>query len=612
MSGSTLAPPRADRGQQAPARRRTSKSALRALYNRRARAMVTVVLFVLSLLAARLVQVQGLDAADLATQAQSRRLITVPVLAERGEILDTNGVRLAASVERRTVVVDQTLVPEYSRTVNGQQRSGVDAAVTDVAIALGISQQQAREALVGDRRFAYVAKNVAPQRWRAVQQLGVPGMYSHLTSGRTYPAGAVAGNVLGFVGAPPTEAEQGVGQAGVELQFQDHLAGTNGSLLYERGRRGQMIPTGLTDETGAVDGADVRLTIDRDLQWYAQQAITEQVGKVNAEWGAVVVVDPKTGDLLALAESPSVNPNSPGSVNADNRGSRALSSVFEPGSTAKLITASAALEEGIVKPLDEFVVADRYHAPNAEVFRDSHDHAPEQLTYAGILAKSSNTGTLQVGAKLDRQTRYDYLTAFGLGQPTGLNFPGESRGIVHPAKDWDGRTKYAVMFGQGMSGTAVQAVMPFAAIANGGVRMRPRLIASTTDADGEKTETPVRQAQRVVSGKTADQVRQILTGAIAEGTGQRAQVPGFQVAGKTGTAQAPYQGGYSGYTASFIGMAPAKNPELVVGVIVQRPKNGYSGGVVSAPVFADVMSFALKQRGVHPGADQYQPLPLEY
>lgn len=585
---------------------------MHGLYDRRARAIVVLVLFVISLLGARLIQVQGLDASKLASTAQDGRVVTVPVLAERGQILDRDGTPLASSVERRTIVVDQKLVSSYSRAVNGQTRAGTDAAVTDVAIALGADEATVRESLIGDRPFAYVAKNVAPQTWRAVQELDVPGIYSHRTSGRLYPAGAVAGNLLGFVGNPAGADEQGVGQAGIELLMQDRLAGVNGELIYEQGRKGQMIPMGLTDETGAVDGSDVTLTIDSDLQWYAQQAITAQVAKTAGQWGAVVVMDPGTGDILALAEAPSVDPNNPGGVAAADRGSRALTDVFEPGSTAKLITAAAALEEGLVSPLDEFVVKDRFHAPNGEVFRDDRDHPPLRLTYAGILAKSSNTGTLQVGARLPRQTRHDYLTKFGLGQPTGLGFPGESRGIVHPPQNWDGRTKYAVMFGQGMAGTALQAVVPFATIANDGVRMQPRLVAEVAGPDEETQTTPVVTAQRVVSPKTADQVRRILAGAVAEGTGNRAQIPGYQVAGKTGTAQAPYQGGYSGYTASFVGMAPAKNPQLVMGVVIQRPKNGYSGGGVSAPVFADVMSFALKQRGIAPTDDQYSLLPLTH
>lgn len=584
-----------------------------SLHDRRSQIVVMVILFVLSLLGARLVQLQGLDSRDIAADAVAlRQGQPVTLLANRGAIVDANGVELASTVERRNIFFDQQLVGS-ARTVNGQKREGLDEAAEDLAQALETTAAVIRPQLEGTRRFVYLARNVTPQVWRDVQALRIPGVGSQATAERVYPAGPVGGNLLGFVGQPD-ENHQGTGLAGIELQMQKQLAGTNGRQVYERGRQGQMIPNSTVEEVHPEDGSTVALTINRDLQWYAQQSITAQVAKVKADWGAVVVIEPKTGNILALAESPTVDPNHPAASAAENRTSKALGASFEPGSTAKLITAAAALEEGVVTPESEFVVPDRYRATNGEVFKDSHDHPDERLTFAGIMAQSSNVGTLMVGSKLDRDTRYRYLRSFGLGQPTGMQFPGQAKGVLHPVNKWDGRTGLTVLFGQGVSSTALQAVVPFATIANNGVRMQPRLVASTTTPDGKKTNTPIVTAERVVSPTTASEVRQMLSGVVAEGgTGMRAYIPGYQIAGKTGTSQAPSpKGGYSGYTGSFIGMAPADNPDLVIGVIVHKPRNGYYGGTVAGPVFQDVMSFALKQRQVQPSSNPYKLLPINY
>lgn len=582
-----------------------------SLYNRRARAAAVVILLVLTVLCGRLIQLQGMGA-NAAAAARNGRLTTIPLLADRGEIMDANGVPMAQSVERRNVFVDQTVVGE-EREVNGEKRVGAERAASDLAGVLGVTQESLLPKLRGDRQFVYIAKRVTPDVWRAVQALKIPGVGSQKTYVRAYPGGVVGGNVLGFVSGSPDGIKMGHGQAGVEQMLEKGLAGRNGSMSYERGLKGQLIPTAAVDETPAVNGATVGLTIDADLQYYAQQAITAQTAATRAAWGAVIVMNPKTGDILALADSPSVDPNNPGATDAAGRGSNALGAIFEPGSTAKLITAAAAMEEGLVHPEDHFVVKDRYVATNKEKFKDSHDHAPQKLTFAGILAESSNVGTLMVGSKLSKDTRHEYLKAFGLGQSSGLKFPGESRGILHPVKDWDGRTGLAVLFGQGVSATALQAVTPFATIANNGVRMNPRLVAQSTDANGKVTKTPISAAQRVVRPEVASSVRQMLAGVTEEGgTGTRAAIPGYQVAGKTGTSQAPSKGGYSGYTGSFIGMAPADDPELVVGVILQRPKNGYYGGTVAGPVFKDVMQYALKKYKIPPSANPYPLLPNNY
>ena len=600
------APRRAPATTAAPPGARGRPDPRPARHDRRARGFVLLVLVVLSLFAARLVQMQGLDASTLAGEALGNRLVTTTLVADRGQITDADGVVLASNVERRNVTVDQTLVPVYLGSEHGGGGTGVEGAAADIAAITGQDETTVRYALTGDSKFAYVAKGVTPEAWREIQQLRVPGLYSEKTSVRSYPAGAVAGNLLGFTGA------DGAGQAGIEGSLDDVLAGTDGSRNFERGRDGQMIPTGDMAEQPAVDGRNVRLTLDRDLQWYAQQSVTAQVAASKAEWGAAIAIEVETGNILALAESPSVDPNDPGASAAEDRGSRALSDVFEPGSTAKVVTAAAVLEEGLVSPTTQFEVPYRYTTANGQTFKDSHEHGVQKRTFAGVLAESSNTGTVQAGQLLTRQQRYDYLTRFGIGQPSGLEFPGETRGILAQPDDWDGRQQFAVLFGQGVSTNALQAANVFATIGNDGVRMTPRLVDGVAGEDGLFDEAPPSQGTQVVSPETAAAVRTMLESAVDEGTGGNAAIPGYRIAGKTGTAQAPGPGGYSGYTGSFIGMAPADDPKIVVAVVIQRPTNGYYGGTVAAPVFKDVMSFALQDLGIPPTGTRATPYPLTW
>jgi cell division protein FtsI (penicillin-binding protein 3) len=570
---------------------------------------LVVVLAVMSLFVGRLVQLQGLDASALAAEALGTRMVERRVPAVRGDILDSQGVVLATTVERRDVTVDQTIVGQYTTRVAGSlRRVGVTGAAKSLAPLLGMTTDEVATALTGNRRFAYVKKQVTPQVWRAVDDLGIPGVLSERSTERVYPAGPVAGNLVGFLGA------DGVPLAGLELTRDDVLAGRDGVRRYEQARGGQMIPTGTASEVAPVPGGDVRLTLDRDLQWYAQQAVGRKVAESGAQWGSVVAIEVETGNILALAEAPSVDPNDPAASAADDRGTRALSDVIEPGSTAKVITAAAAIEEGVVTPESRFEVPDTYTTANRQRFRDSHAHEVEKLTFAGILGKSSNTGTVMVGQQMPKQTRFDYLRRFGMGQPTGLEFPGQTRGILHAPEDWDGRMQYTVLFGQGFSLNMLQAAQVFATIANDGVRLPPRLVDGTTDADGEYRRAPRGKGVRVVSPQTAATVRSMLEGAVGEeGTGRNASVPGYRVAGKTGTAQAPGpNGGYSGYTASFIGMAPAEDPKIVVAATFQRPVNGYYGGTVAAPVFADVMAYALQDRAVPPPGTPPALVPLTW
>jgi cell division protein FtsI (penicillin-binding protein 3) len=559
---------------------------------------------VLSLFAAQLLRLQALDASAMAQEALGSRQTTHTLQAMRGDILDRNGVPLATSVERFDVSVDQRVVHLYSTREPDPARPGhtrkVELGVAGAALALapvlGMDVSDLTDRLTGDRPFAYVKKGVTPEVWRQVSELDVPGIYGTRTSDRLYPAGSVAASVVGFVGADNVTP-----RGGLELSLDDELTGTDGSVTYQRDPSGRRIATSEIQRTEAVDGQDVRLTIDRDLQWKAEQALDAKVAESGALSGTLVVMK-RDGEILALANAPTFDPNDTSGAAMKNLTNRALSDVYEPGSTGKVMTFAAALQEGVITPKTPFTV--KGHIKRADkVFHDSHDHAPERLTAAGVLAKSSNVGTIMIGEKLSPRTMHDYLTKFGIGQPSGLDFPGESRGILAAAKDWSGSQRYTVLFGQGLSVNAVQAAGVFQAIANDGVRMPPRLVDGVQRADGSVDPSPPPKGVRVVSAETATTVREMLEGVVsAEGTAPEAKIPGYRVAGKTGTAQRfdPKCGCYRGYTASFIGMAPADDPQLVVAVTLQRPVHGHYGGSLAGPVFKQIMSYALQKLQIPP------------
>ncbi|MFN8078750.1 MAG: penicillin-binding protein 2 [Kineosporiaceae bacterium] len=557
-----------------------------------------VMLFVLSLFGGRLIQLQGLDASAVATAALAKRTVDVTLPARRGAITDAQGAVLAATVDRRDVLVDQQLMTHPS---NG----GPAAVAAKLAPLLGQTVPALTAKLTGTSKGTIIANEVTPDVARQIRALKITGLVTPQASRRVYPAGDLAANVLGFVAA------DGKSYGGVEGGFDDVLAGTAGSLSYERALDGTRIPTGNTEEVDPRDGGSVQLTIDRDLQWKAQQLASAQAEAVDAESISIVVLAPKTGKVLALATAPTFDPNSPGKAPDADRGDRPLLDVFEPGSTSKVASLAAAMQEGLVTPLTQVTVPNRLKRAD-RTFRDAEEHGVEKLTAAGVLAKSSNIGTIMLGEKVPPATMERYLRAFGLGSKTGVGLP-ESAGILAPAAAWNGSQRYTVLFGQGLSVNALQSAQVFATIANDGVRMPPSIVAGHTSSDGTFHATPAREPVRVLSAETARAMREMMEGVVVEGgTAVKAAVPGYRVAGKTGTAQRAVNGGYSGYTASFIGMAPAENPSLVIAVIVQNPKRGHFGGDVAAPVFRDLMTYALAHERVTPSTGKPPQIPTTW
>jgi len=558
---------------------------------RRVRFLLLTVLFVFSLFGAQLLRLQALDSSTMASAALKSRLSVVVVPGLRGNITDSRGVVLATSIERRNVTADQSAVPEYKKK---GRVVGVAGAAADLAPILGKSEVELSATLTGSRRFVYVAKGITPLNWRKIQALGIPGVFSEPTSTRSYPSSSAAASLVGWVGA------DGSGGGGLELLLNKALEGKPGESTYEQSADGRIIPTGEQQVTPAVPGRDVKLTIDSDLQWYAQNAIAQKVDETQALSGTVVVMRVKTSELVSVASYPTFDPNNIAKASGSLT-NKAFGEAFEPGSIAKVMTAAAALQEGVANPATPVVVPNRL--PRAgQSFRDSHEHGVEKLTFAGVIAQSSNIGTMMVGEKVPPATLEKYFRAFGVGQKSGIEFPGETAGIFARSKDWSGSQRYTVMYGQGLAVNAIQAAGVFQTIANGGVRVPPTLLAGTESADGTIVGSLPRTPVRVISQPAATTLSQMLEFVVGDGgTAKQAEIPGYRVAGKTGTAdRVGANGRYSGKTASFIGFAPADKPEFVVAVILQNPVRGYFGGSTAGPVFKDVMTYALQEFTIPP------------
>lgn len=549
-----------------------------------------------SLFAGRLIQLQGLDASTYAVAANQIGRTTVDLPAPRGDIVDRNGAPLARAVEAYNVFVDQTQV------------SNPAAYALQLETVLDEDAGVLQERLTGDRRFAYVAKGVGGSTWRAVKDLDLDGIDAENADGRAYPAGAVGGSVIGFT------SSDGRALGGLELAQNDLLAGSDGYVVHRRSPTGERIPTEPMAREDPVPGQGLQLTIDRDVQWFAEQTLAEAVDNAGADSGAAVVLEVGADEheLVAVASMPSVDPNDPSATEAGNRGSTAVEEAYEPGSVFKPLTMAALLEEGLAEPDSVYTVADHVRR-SGHTIRDHYGHAEQEMTLAGILAKSSNVGTLLAAEELDGNVFRDYLGSFGLGEPTGIGLPAETGGRVPGSDEWSSLTQDNVSFGQGVSVNAVQMASAYGTIANGGVRVDPTLISGTIDANG--TVTPVEEADpvRVVSEETAAEVTAMMEAVMGDGgTGGTAAVEGYRVAGKTGTAQRidPECGCYSQYNSSFMGFAPAEEPRYVVVVSVMNPRNGNSGGQLAGPAFADIMEFVLERAGVPRSVEEAPSLPL--
>ncbi|MFG3151235.1 peptidoglycan D,D-transpeptidase FtsI family protein [Streptomyces sp. NPDC048219] len=585
---------------------------------------------VLAAFVVRLLQVQAVDAGTYAAKAEQNRYVVHTLTADRGGITDRNGVALATTVDAYDITADPTLFTREALKIG----DGPEQAAALLAPILGTDQQE----LVGrlrpaNKKLRYVrlAQRQTPQVWNQIKDLKaalgkkaetdrtavnvLAGVLADPSSKRVYPGGDLAAGILGWVGA------DGKGGGGLERQLNGTLAGQDGEIRYVQSG-GRQVPTAGASETRAVPGSDVELTIDRDIQWAAQDAISAQVEKSKADGGYVIVQDTRTGEILAMANSPGFDPGDLAHADPDALGNGALQDAFEPGSTAKVLSMAAVLEENVATPTTHLTVPNRLKRGD-RLFKDDIDHRTWYLTLNGVLAKSSNIGTIMATGELGRTQQeankvlYSYLRKFGLGAYSGLGFPGETKGILAPPEQWSTSQQYTIPFGQGVSVNALQAASVYSTIANGGVRVEPTLVRGTTADDGNYTPAPEPEKTRVISERTAKTLAQMLESVVddEEGTGTKARIPGYRVAGKTGTANRvdPDTGKYHGYTSSFAGFAPADKPRVTVYCAIQNATAGnYFGGQICGPIYKQVMEFALKTLQVPPTGAAPANLPVDF
>jgi cell division protein FtsI (penicillin-binding protein 3) len=507
-------------------------------------------------------------------------------------------------------VVDQTQITNPKLT----------AQVTSPVLQM--DEEELISLFTGKLRYKIIVKNGKPAMWTELQNTisdyntevlkeenglskRIVGFFSERGYVREYPTGKLASSLIGFIN------HEGVGAAGIESSLNTLLSGQNGQYVYENGA-GTIIPGSARIRTEAKTGTSVRLTVDRDIQWVAQDAISKAVASSRAKSGTVIVMDPKTGAIIAQASAPTFDPAKPIVGNLNVIRNPAVQDVYEPGSTGKVITYAAALEEKLLNANTVYTVPYSMKVAGTK-FSDHERHPIQRLTATGALAVSSNTASIQIGQQLGSKKLYDYLTDFGFGKSTGSHLPGESAGLLRPVDDWSGTSLPTFSYGHGYSVTSLQATSVFATIANDGVRITPTVVAGTTDASGNYIPAKNQETKRVISAETAREIRKMLESVVsANGTAPTAAIPGYRVAGKTGTAMRFNSSCscYSGYTASFIGFAPADNPAYVVSVAIQDPQGMHWGGALGGPVFAKVMKFVLQSKHIAPSASKFKAYPL--
>jgi cell division protein FtsI (penicillin-binding protein 3) len=518
---------------------------------------------------------QGVEASQLSSQALDQQTETVMVPGLRGSILDRNGTRLASSEDAATIVATPYLVKKPQ------------LAAQKIAPILKEKPAEVLKALTTESGFAYLAKDIDLSAAQKIEKLGIEGIEQLPGSRRTYPQGEMAGQVIGVV------ASEGEGLTGIEAGEQSVLAGEEGERHLVTDALGD--PIKLETAKEARDGEDVQLTLDPVIQGDTEKALAK-IGETYSPLGATaIVMDPETSEILAMANWPPVDPGDLEHVSNEDLLNQATGLNYEPGSTFKAFTVSAALEEGLITPQTEFTIPPSIEI-GERVIEDAEEHGTENLTVEQILARSSNIGAVEIGQKIGATNYSKWIETFGFGKKTGVQFPGEEQGIVPKLSEYSGATMGNLPMGQGAAVTPMQMVQGYAAIAHDGIERPPQLVKRVGE---ESVHEP--KGHRVISAKVAEEVRQMLEGVLGpEGTASELEVPGYTIAGKTGTAQVAENGGYSKtkYIASFIGMAPAMHPKFLAAVIVDQPEGEIYGGSVAAPAFGEIAAAALPYLGI--------------
>jgi cell division protein FtsI (penicillin-binding protein 3) len=531
------------------------------------------VIFLVALFA-RTFYVQVVAAPKLQAKAETQQVRTIKLDAPRGTIFDRNDAALAMSRMMASVYADPQQVKDAEKTANA------------LAPVLGLPKQELLDKLKGDLSFRYLARKIDPAVGARVKALKLEGIGVLSEPKRVYPKGALAPQLLGFVGGEDYE-----GMEGLEYEYNDLLSGNPGETQVVHDLSGNRLSTIST--TDAVPGSSLTLTIDSEIQFEAEKALTAAVEQLQATRACALVMDPKTGEIFAMATTPVFNPEDYSSIHQDTGGERnwIVTDQCEPGSTFKMVTVAAALENGIVTPDTPFTLPNEIKVYDKTIHEADVNVPPTRtLTVTQILSQSSNIGAVTLGKEVGKERLVDMIQKFGFTKKLGIDFPGETAGQL-PEK-WNGVTIYQVPMGQGVAVSPLQLAAAYAAIANDGVLVQPHLVRGVAP-----------WSRRVVRPEVAAQLRGMLTVTVEQGTGKRAQLQGYQVAGKTGTAQKPNEkkSGYSNQViASFVGMVPADAPRLVILVMVDEPKTQRSGAKVAAPVFAAIADFALKRLGIAP------------
>ena len=550
---------------------------------------------------------QGFDPGGVANASRQKRLRSQVLPAVRGQILDINGHVMARTVQRYNITADQSAVASFKR-YNEDRTEKIEVTpnqlvyeMTDIlkSVDPGITDEFIKSKLDGSSKYSIIKTNVTPEIYRKIDALGAPFIYGEAFSQRLYPNGSVGGSVVGKYNIVDEPDGNGTGgtvtrnfSVGIERVFEKELAGTAGERTYEISADGVRIPVAKEEQRLAVDGKNIRLTINRDVQYFAQQVVRARAEELKAEWCTAIVMDVRDGSILALADSSTMDPGAKTIEDAADMIPRAISQSVEPGSTEKILTSSALIEQGLTTPSSQYDVPATLTI-DGQTFKDAFEHPAQRRTFSGIITDSMNTGTVLVGQKLSKEERYNWLKKYGVGEYTGIELTGEQQGLISDWREWDGRQQYTVLFGQGVAQTPLQTAMIFQALGNKGVRLKPRIVDAIIDADGTEHKRPVEPGTRMVSDETAASCLVLMENVVEQGHARTAKVTGYRVGGKTGTAEAPSdKGGYEGYTTSFIGLAPIENPQFLVAVTMQRPE-GEVGVNGTTAEFSKIMEKTL-------------------
>jgi cell division protein FtsI (penicillin-binding protein 3) len=568
---------------------------------------IVVVFAIVTVFVVRLVDIQIVRAAELNAASLDKRSVPLVTYGARGDIVDTNGVVLADSVERYDITVSPRVMLAPVQTPKAGDLTLLEK-LAEIASVTGQDPNDLMTTLMKDPTsdFAYLTKGVTVDKLRAIKAFDIAGVYYELRPSRTYPLGAVAGNLVGFIGTDGP-------QAGLELKENECLAATNGSSVYEKSEDGVRLPDSTVTTVEAKNGGTLKLTIDSDLQWFVQQEINAKAQALGADWATAVVVRISDGHLMAVADYPSVDPNNVNLTPTDALGSRAFSTPYEPGSTFKAMTVASLLDAGVISQTTQVTAPGRFMFPNGEYIKDAWAHDDLHLTTAGVLTLSSNTGISVLSGALDAESRRNYMLKFGLNERTAVGFSGESGGYLPETAQWDQITNYAVQFGQGVQATAVQVASIYQTLGNGGVRMPLTLVEGCIAADGTVTDLPSTEGVRAVSEQAADQTVQMLEVVATQGGLKREVViPGYRVGIKTGTAQVAENGRYgTDRVVSVAGLAPAENPQYAVIVTYGKPDT-IKTSAAAAPSFKKIMTQVLKTFRVTPSTEPAPTIPVAW